>query len=104
MAFDASWQIGKVQVVFVHKVLQHHVEEPCGNPPHWSKLSFIPVCDILYMNSMLLTKRYNNGTYNAVSHNHSEHTKGPSIHGSILKLICLVLQREEKCVTEILSF
>lgn len=51
---------------------------------------------------MLLTKRYNNGTYDAVSHDYSEHTQGPSIHGSIFKLICLVLYREEKCLRKIL--
>lgn len=29
-AFDASRQVGKVQVVFVHHVFEHHVEEACG--------------------------------------------------------------------------
>lgn len=28
-AFDASGQVGKVQVVFVHQVPEHHVEEAC---------------------------------------------------------------------------
>lgn len=54
------------------------------------------------MESILLTKGYNNGTYDAVSHDNSEHTKGPSIHGSIFKLIRLVLYREEKRVRKIL--
>lgn len=29
-AFDASGQVGKIQVVFVHHVFEHHVEEACG--------------------------------------------------------------------------
>lgn len=28
-AFDASGQVGEVQVVFVHQVSEHHVEETC---------------------------------------------------------------------------
>lgn len=28
-AFDASGQVGEVQVVFVHQVSEHHVEQPC---------------------------------------------------------------------------
>lgn len=29
-AFDASGQVGEVQVVFVHQVSEHHVEQACG--------------------------------------------------------------------------
>lgn len=52
------------------------------------------VCECMCVSvqpSLLLTKRYNNRTYDAVSQNDSEHTKGPAIHGSIFKLIGLVL-------------
>lgn len=30
VAFDASGQVGEVQVVFVHQVSEHHVEQACG--------------------------------------------------------------------------
>lgn len=112
-----SRQVSIVQVVPVHQVLKQHVHEPwkkgrdasraenqrlsqclwpTGNSPtpHPSCLPYLCFPQHLTQGGrgVSLTKRDNDGTGDAVCHDHSEDTHHPRVSSPKLELVSLVLQ------------
>lgn len=91
-AFDASGQVGEVQVVFVHQVSEHHVEQACGGGEALSARGrgALPRRGA---RQKKLTEGRDHGADDAVGHDDGEDAQRPAVHGSVLKLVGLVLKR-----------
>lgn len=90
-AFDASGQVGKVEVVFVHQVSEHHVEQACDRGDRFRGWAVMP--SKTSEKRRRPTEGRNHGTDDAVGHDDGEHAQRPAVHGSIFKFVGLVLKR-----------